>query len=677
MSTTWNNWADTIDFTVLELDDPVTLAELKTAVAGAAAAGVKVRVVGSGHSWSLGAVPGTEPYVPGFATGQHLIDISDMHPVNCAQDAYLKATYFEAGGENLVAIPPGTTQGWLATNAANAPALIVLPPYNGYDPDHKYSNQHDDLAVQSAGPAPDITLGGFIANGCHGTGWANPTVADLVQAIEVVVWDGSTASTRSYAISEAVKTACDSNGVFESSPTVDPEAISAMRCSLGALGAISKMVLKLVPAFNVAHINEYVSNDVLFQASYLEQLVTSTDYVEIFWFPFNDESWVMRYSKADPPNKPVQNEDQLGLFSVLNSVLAKLTGNKLGEFLEDFPFLTPLTMNALWAAMKRFPGMRELQDVDFWTDFNAPGQTQVIAPLVDGVSLPARILHQPHRPVLHGSDSLRWKMVATTSPASSRPGTRPSPRSTECRAKRASIRSISTSMCGSSRIPKPIWRRPCGMTTPPTLVISSSSASARRHRPIRNMPKSSARSGATWAGSPIGRRFFSTSATASASHTPSWILAGRWRPSSHRSLRMIPPGCSNNDFLNQLLRGQSSKKEVVKPMKVKAASKQQQGPFPSKRFRFESAEAWAETKKRFGGRGVSQSGAGTLYLQEDGNGALLDSREQIHPLRTSFDAKTNRATFTLLTSSKFFSPGELFGAIRCHSPGRLVLQNLS
>ena len=40
--------------------------------------------------------------------------------------------------------------------------------------------------LPTQGPAPDITLSGFVANGCHGTGWGQPSIAELVYGLELV-----------------------------------------------------------------------------------------------------------------------------------------------------------------------------------------------------------------------------------------------------------------------------------------------------------------------------------------------------------------------------------------------------------------------------------------------------------------------------------------------------------
>lgn len=360
----WQNWADTIEFTPTTLCQPTTFDELKNALESAQAQNLPVRVAGSGHSWSLGAVPGPQPYQEGANINAFLIELTNMNPKNSLRDPYLKATYFQDSSQNwYVAIPPGTGQGWLGENAANDPMN---------DPLHLHSNQHPALALTSMGPAPDITLGGFVANGCHGTGWAQPPVGDFVYAIEVLTVDSSgNVVVQSYAASSQVAQAVIAKGVTKSTPQVSPAAIQAFRASIGALGIITRIVLTVVPLFNVAHLDEIAELDGLFPTdgnpANLQTLVTSTDYVEIFWFPFTTQLWVKRYSSD---NSQPQFVDKVTGFTWITSILAALTGNLLGDLFAAIPRATPITMQVFWYFMKIFMGGRTLQSYNFSQDFN-------------------------------------------------------------------------------------------------------------------------------------------------------------------------------------------------------------------------------------------------------------------------------------------------------------------
>src|ERR1051325_6612075 len=98
----------------------------------------------------------------------------------------------------------------------------------------------------------------------------------------------------------------------------------------------------------------------------LQTLVTSCDYIEIFWFPFTTQLWVKRFSKLDAPT---QYESKVIDFVFITSELASLTGGLMGEWFKLFPFATPLTLQIFFFAMKELM-QRELKAVSFNDDFD-------------------------------------------------------------------------------------------------------------------------------------------------------------------------------------------------------------------------------------------------------------------------------------------------------------------
>jgi FAD/FMN-containing dehydrogenase len=361
--TTWQNWSNTIQFEPSFFFQPTTIAELSAILRQAVQAGKAVRAVGSGHSWSLGAVPGAAAYVPNAEIDGYLIDLTQLNPTNAAADPSLKAFYFkDSAGTQYVAVPPGTPQGWFADNLADV-----------NDPLHEYSNEHDPAAIGSMGPAPDINLGGFVANGCHGTGWDQATVSDLVVAIEMLTVDAAGAVVmRTIATSSEIAKLLTNNKVTFAPITVSPDMLLGARVALGAFGIVTKLVFVLEPLFNVAVLDEIADVDLLFppngDPSNLEQLVTSTDYVEIFWFPYNRQLWVKRFSRSDMA--PQHEAKVLGLHFIV-SELAALTHGLLGEFFKLFPLATPPLLQILFENVKLFMGERHLRALSFNDDWDA------------------------------------------------------------------------------------------------------------------------------------------------------------------------------------------------------------------------------------------------------------------------------------------------------------------
>ncbi len=399
-----HNWSKTINLCVdpaANVQSPTTFDQLTQALGKALSAdgtpnGTKVRVLSSGHSWSLGIVPGntgyplpTQDQPAPFVTAKdgQLIDISGMNPEG--DDPYLSPKIFQdSTGTAYVAVPPGTQQGWIAQYAAG----------KGY-------------ALGSMGPAPQITLGGFVANGCHGTGWDQPTVSDFVVGIEVVTFqpthheDGGAYEVvpMAYALNQEIADKIQANDVVRASTiTVSPEALDALRVSLGALGVITKLVFQLEPLPLVQYLDEIAPvttgncKGVFDSTANLRQLVTSCDYTEIFWFPFNDASqkttymshfgpndgksaqvtvygnqlWVKRYTVA-PSNSSPQFEKKVTDVIDKTSNLAGMYGGTLAWILKHIGVLTPMINQFSFQQLKAFMGNRQMRSLDFASDWQA------------------------------------------------------------------------------------------------------------------------------------------------------------------------------------------------------------------------------------------------------------------------------------------------------------------
>ncbi|HEY0607609.1 MAG TPA: D-arabinono-1,4-lactone oxidase, partial [Herpetosiphonaceae bacterium] len=165
---------------------------------------------------------------------------------------------------------------------------------------------------------PSINATGFVAAGCHGTGWNQPTVSDLIYAVEIVGSDGQV-------------------HVFSEETT--PSDMNTVRVSLGTLGIISKVTLKvepmyrlrdqelIVPTADVMGPNPATSGGKV-DASRLSDRVTGNQYVELFWFPWSGGSafsnqlddgliWVKQFNRTedDPRDVPLRPPDWQAQFA--------------------------------------------------------------------------------------------------------------------------------------------------------------------------------------------------------------------------------------------------------------------------------------------------------------------------------------------------------------------------
>ncbi|MEM7586455.1 MAG: D-arabinono-1,4-lactone oxidase [Acidobacteriota bacterium] len=384
-----SNWANTIELLISPGDnffDPTTISGLESALGAALTDdkpnGKTLRILNSGHAWSPGIVPGPDQYplptasvpVPTMTvTDGILIDVTGLNPDNAGQDSYLEPVIVTAADSNVYAgVPAGMTQGELA-----------------------YFAQARSFALKSMGPAPQITLGGFIANGCHGTGWSQPTVSDFVFGIEIMGFQPKADAPGEYEVTPQAfavnQDVADAMGGHTLAPVqVSAETMSALRVSLGALGVITKIFIQLESLPMVKALDEigYVFTDggvagVFDSEENLRTLVESCEYTEIFWFPFNqawdtttqngvtvygNELWVKRFNPA--PGASEQNTELVTDLIRDTSDLAKWFGGLLAWIMDHLGALTPLINYGSFRALKGFMKNRQMASLTFDEDWN-------------------------------------------------------------------------------------------------------------------------------------------------------------------------------------------------------------------------------------------------------------------------------------------------------------------
>ena len=120
----------------------------------------------------------------------------------------------------------------------------------------------NSLAMQNLGDIAYQTIAGAISTSTHGTGAKFTGIANQVVALRIVLADSS---------------------IVDCSANVNAQLFSCARVGLGALGLISTVTLKVVPAFNLAVIEEPMRVDDVLQN--LDQHIDSNDHFEFFWVP--------------------------------------------------------------------------------------------------------------------------------------------------------------------------------------------------------------------------------------------------------------------------------------------------------------------------------------------------------------------------------------------------------
>jgi FAD/FMN-containing dehydrogenase len=208
---------------------PRTEAEISVAVKDAAADGLPVRALGSGHSFTSAA-----------ATAGVALDLSRWTGITAADTQ-----------TGLVTVRSGTT---LRTLNAELGGL--------------------GLAMANLGDIDAQTLAGALSTGTHGTGARLGGLATQVEALDLILADGS---------------------LVTCSDASRPELFAAARIGLGALGVITSVTLRCVPSFTLAADERPVPVDEVLEQ--FDSLAAANDHFEFYWFPYGRRALVKRNNR--------------------------------------------------------------------------------------------------------------------------------------------------------------------------------------------------------------------------------------------------------------------------------------------------------------------------------------------------------------------------------------------
>jgi len=120
------------------------------------------------------------------------------------------------------------------------------------------------LALENMGDIDRQSLAGAIGTGTHGTGPTLGNMSTQVVGLHIITATGD---------------------ILEIS-TNDPERIHAARVSLGALGIVSRVTLRLLPAYRLHERTWVEPFDECFAR--LDELIAATRHFEFFWSPQDD-----------------------------------------------------------------------------------------------------------------------------------------------------------------------------------------------------------------------------------------------------------------------------------------------------------------------------------------------------------------------------------------------------
>jgi FAD/FMN-containing dehydrogenase len=263
MPVDWSNWSGSVRCSPARLVTPKDEAEIAAEVRGAAADGLRVRVAGTGHS-----------FTPLVATDGVLVSLAGWAGIESCDPERRQAT-----------VRAGTTLHVLGEELLGR-----------------------GLAMENLGDVDVQALGGAIGTGTHGTGPTFGNLSTQVLALRLVTATGD---------------------VLDCSAEREPEVFRAARVSLGLLGIVSAVTLRLVPAFRLhERVWRLPAEECLER---LDRLIARNEHFEFFWDPADDEAECKSLNTTEkaPEDADILEGERIGWSAHIIPSVRSLTFNEM------------------------------------------------------------------------------------------------------------------------------------------------------------------------------------------------------------------------------------------------------------------------------------------------------------------------------------------------------------
>ena len=247
-ATPWRNWAGNVSANPRRVAAPASADEVAEQVRQAAEDGLTVRMTGSGHSFTPTAVSDGVLLRPGNLAAIRSVD---------------------------VAAGTVTVEAGLPLHKLNSELLAR------------------GLSLANMGDIQVQTVSGAIQTGTHGTGRDVGGMAAQVAGLELVLADG-----------RIVTCTADSPGGGLSTPDGGPLNIfDAARVGLGALGVVTAVTFRVVPAFLLEAREEPMTWSQVI--SHLDEYCDDNEHFEFYWFPHSESCLTKRNNRIDGMASPL------------------------------------------------------------------------------------------------------------------------------------------------------------------------------------------------------------------------------------------------------------------------------------------------------------------------------------------------------------------------------------
>jgi FAD/FMN-containing dehydrogenase len=137
------------------------------------------------------------------------------------------------------------------------------------------------LAMENLGDVDLQTIAGAVSTGTHGSGVRFGNLSTQVAGVRLVTGTGE---------------------VVEVSPERSAELLPAVRLSLGALGIVTAVTLRLLPAYDLRR-QEWCSH-IDWTLEHLDELQQLNEHMDFYWYPRSDQTQIRILNRPDRPTAP-------------------------------------------------------------------------------------------------------------------------------------------------------------------------------------------------------------------------------------------------------------------------------------------------------------------------------------------------------------------------------------
>jgi L-gulono-1,4-lactone dehydrogenase len=152
------------------------------------------------------------------------------------------------------------------------------------------------LALENMGDVGYQTISGAISTATHGTGERLRNIPSQVAGLRLVLADGST---------------------LDCSREQEPEVFEVARVGLGALGVISTVTLRCVPAYYVRSVQQPMRIEEVLDT--FDERAAANDHFELFWWPHTP--WAQTITNTRTQEAPSEQARRAGWRSWVSDVL--------------------------------------------------------------------------------------------------------------------------------------------------------------------------------------------------------------------------------------------------------------------------------------------------------------------------------------------------------------------